>query len=120
MLHAPDAVRVSRLLGRGDAFDRVTGGGVGQGGELRAALAALPGATDVFTQAELDSIAGLASTADPADVLAKVRIVVTERQHYDPQAANAFLATLPSERALVLDSSVLSPIEVARHVLEWL
>ncbi len=62
-LHAPDALRVRRLLGRGDAFDNA-GGTVGGGvdGDLRAALAALPGAAQVLTPGELGDLAAL--TAD--------------------------------------------------------
>ncbi|BDP40970.1 ATPase [Deinococcus aetherius] len=117
-LTAPDPVRVRRLLGRADAFDRVAGRGVG--GDLRADLAALPGAGAVFTPAELDGLAALAEGGHaPADILAKTRIVVTERQHYDPDAAGAFLGTLPRARALVLDTVALSPAQVVEAVRKW-
>lgn len=117
-LNAPDPVRVRRLLGRADPFDRVAGQ-TGQGG-LREGLAALPGVEVVFTPAELDGLAALVGEGHtPADILARARIVVTERAHYDPDAAGAFLRTLPRERALVLDTVALSPAEVAQAVRRW-
>jgi hypothetical protein len=117
-LTAPDAVRVWRLLGRADAFDRVAGGE--SGSSLRADLAAIPGVDRVFPAAELDALAALeAGGHAPADILARTRIVVTERQHYDPDAACALLRTLPPSRALVLDTVALSPAGVAARVRAW-
>ncbi|MEW6421168.1 MAG: AAA family ATPase [Deinococcota bacterium] len=117
-LHAPDAVRVRRLLGRADAFDRLHGGHAG--GNLRAELAALPGVAAVFSPADLDALAALeAEGHTPQDILAKTQIVVTERQHYDPDAAAAFLQTLPPERALLLDTVALSPEQIAAAIGAW-
>ncbi|WP_102125706.1 ATPase [Deinococcus planocerae] len=117
-LNAPDPVRVRRLLGRADAFDRVAGSGAGA--DLRASLAALPGAGAVFTPAEFGGLAALAEEGHaPADILAKVRIVVTERAHYDPDAASAFLRTLPPSHALILDTVALTPAQVAQAVRAW-
>ncbi|WP_216325355.1 AAA family ATPase [Deinococcus aestuarii] len=117
-LVAPDVVRVRRLLGRADSFDRAAGGEAGK--DLRADLATLPGAAAVFTPAELDGLAALVAEGhSPADLLARVRIVVTERAHYDPDAASAFLGTLPPSRALVLDTVALSPAQVAQAVRSW-
>lgn len=118
-LLAPDAVRVRRLLGRADPFDRVASDRAA-GGDLRADLAALPGASAVFTPGELDGLAALTREGHlPADILARTRIVVTEREHYDPDAAAALLRTLPPGRALILDTAVLSPAEVAGAVRAW-
>ncbi|MBB5235144.1 AAA family ATPase [Deinococcus budaensis] len=118
-LHAPDAERVRRLLGRADAFDRVTAGHR-SGGVLRAELGALPGVAAVLTPAELDALAALEGQGHPpADILAKTRIVVTEREHYDPQAAWSFLQTLPPARALLLDTVALAPEQVAAAVGAW-
>ena len=118
-LGAPDAVRVRRLLGRADGFDQVTAG-AGAAGHLRAGLAALPGVAAVFSGEELDDLAALEGPACPADaVLAKVRIVLSERRQYDPAAAETFLRTLPLQRALVLDTVALDPTEVAGAVQAW-
>lgn len=121
-LHAPDSLRVRRLLGRADRFDTVADtAGAGEGTHLRRALQELPGAAQVFTSAELSELAALeASGFTPTDVLAKTRIVVSERQHYDPQAARRVLASLPAVRHLELDTAALSPQEVAEQIAAWL
>lgn len=114
----PDAVRVRRLLGRADAFDRVKVGQVG--GSVQADLSRLPGIHNVFTDAELGNLAALEGEGHvPADILARTRIVVSERQHYDPDAACAYLQTLPPGRALVLDTVALSPQQVAATITAW-
>ncbi|GAA0499149.1 ATPase [Deinococcus depolymerans] len=116
-LGAPDTVRVRRLLGRADSFDQVGGGGAGT---PREELARLGGVQDVFTPAELDELAALPGAGfDPAEVLAKVKIVVSERRNYDPAAAESFLRTLPPARALVLDTVALDPAGVAAAVRGW-
>lgn len=117
-LGAPDAVRVRRLLGRADRFDQVR---AGEGGDdLRAALAGLRGVEAVFATAELDALAALEQEGHAApDILAKTKIVVSERRNYDPAAAEGFLRTLPPTRALVLDTVALNPEAVARAVQDW-
>lgn len=118
-LEAPDTVRVGRLLGRADAFDQVRAGAGAD--DLRAALAGLPGTAEVFSAAELDALAALTAQGHAApDILAKTRIVVSERQHYDPAAAARHLRALPPERALILDTVALGPDEVAQAVGAWL
>lgn len=122
-LHAPDVVRVRRLLGRADAFDRLapaSGTGSRPGSSLRTELEALPGVGAVLTPPELDSLAALEGEGHPpADILAKTRIVATEREHYDPEAARAFLETLSPARALILDTVALSPGQVAAAIRSW-
>lgn len=116
-LGAPDVVRVQRLLGRGDGFDQVQ---TETKGDLRAALTELKGVDEVFSAAELDELAALATQGHRAqDVLAKVKIVVSERRNYDPLAAEAFVRTLPGDRALILDTVALSPEQVAEAVRVW-
>ena len=117
-LEAPDLVRVQRLLGRADAFDQVRGAAAD---DLRPALEHLSGAAEVFSPAQLDELAALTAQGHAAsDILAKTRIVLSERRHYDPAAAARRLRALPSERALVLDTVALGPEEVARAVGAWL
>ena len=121
-LHAPDVVRVRRLLGRGDRFDQV-GAAPAQGGadQLRSELGGLSGANSVFSEQELDELAALTSQGHPPeDILAKTRIVLSERRNYDPLSARAVLARLPGWRALDLDSHALSPQQVAQHIRAWL
>ncbi|WP_415789023.1 ATPase [Deinococcus saxicola] len=117
-LGAPDAVRVRRLLGRADRFDQVAG--TATGGTLRAELDGLAGVSGVFSPAELDGLTALEGPeCAAAEVLAKVRIVLSERRQYDPAAAEEFLRGLTPGRALVLDTVALNPAQVARAVQEW-
>lgn len=118
-LGAPDAVRVRRLLGRADTFDRVGLEGSRATGDLRDSLEALPGAAEVFSSSELEELAALGTAHAPGEVLGKVRIVLSERRHYDPAAAERHLRTLPPERALVLDTVALNPEQVAARVQAW-
>lgn len=116
-LGAPDTVRVRRLLGRGDQFDRVQ---IAEAGDLRRALGELKGVQDVFGEDELDELARLSTEGHtPADILAKAKIVVSERRNYDPQAAEKHLQTLPPSRALILDTVALGAAEVAAQVEAW-
>ena len=116
-LGAPDPVRVRRLLGRGDRFDQIQADGAE---DLRAALGGLTGSAEVFTAADLDALAGLVSEGHRAeDILAKTKIVVSERRNYDPGAAEAVLRTLPPQRALLLDTVQLSPEQVGAAVRAW-
>jgi energy-coupling factor transporter ATP-binding protein EcfA2 len=129
-LHAPDSVRVRRLLGRGDSFDSVSFDSVsfdsvssatGESGNLRRALEHLGGATQIFTPAELDELAALETTGlSSAEILSKTRIVLSERQHYDPAAARTVLSPLTAERHLELDTHLLSPQAVAGQIAAWL
>lgn len=138
-LQVADRVRVERLLGRADRFDQVSLAGVSLAGvalpgvavssksapasaELRARLERLPGVSEVFSGADLEALCALdlpGLGATPEDLLAKVKIVVSERQHYDPAAAAAYLGTLPPARALSLDTAEHSPGAVAQAVREW-
>ncbi|MDB5045094.1 MAG: ATPase [Deinococcus sp.] len=116
-LGAPDLVRVRRLLGRADAFDQVAGS---SGQDVGQMLATLKGVQDVFTAAELEELsAWTAEGFTAADIVSRVKIVVSERRNYDPQAAEAFLGTLRPERALVLDTVELDPAGVAARVAAW-
>ncbi|NJK44911.1 MAG: ATPase [Pleurocapsa sp. SU_196_0] len=130
-LDAPDTVRVQRLLGRGDAFDRVgshrsqvTGQEQPRTSSLEPrdsqrleALQSVEGIEGVFSR---DEIVGLSQLEeDLGEVVGKVRIVVTERRHYDPRAANAFLRTLNGNRVLSVDTTLESPDDVAGRILKW-
>ncbi|WP_310582018.1 AAA family ATPase [Deinococcus sp.] len=142
-LHAPDLVRVRRLLGRADAFDMVafdmvafdvvafdvvdqTVQATGVRADARtfnllAELEVLDGVDEVFGSAQLHEIAALSAQGfTPADLLAKTRIVLSERRNYDPQAARRVLNVLPDWRSLDLDTSLFSAQEVARAIADWL
>ena len=116
VLDAPDIVRVQRLLGRADAFDRAQTGN--QDGSLATRLEAIAGVRDVFTPEQLAHLAAL--EMDASEIVAKTKIVVTERQNYDPVAARDFLAQLEGNRALYVDTTASSPQDVAERIGSWL
>jgi AAA domain len=115
-LDAPDTVRVRRLLGRGDRFDQVSSLAQPSPDRLEA-LRGIEGLGTVFSEKEIQLLAQLEGSSD--EIAAKVSIVVTERRHYDPKTANAFLRTLPGERVLYADTDLESPAAVARRIAQW-
>jgi hypothetical protein len=117
-LDAPDTVRVARLLGRGDAFDRLNAESRGQRatGTLELLLE-IEGIGAVFSKGEIERLAEL--EGETQDIAAKVGIVVTERRHYDPKSANAFLQTLPGARVLYADTTLESAERVATRIKAW-
>jgi hypothetical protein len=116
VLDAPDTVRVQRLLGRSDAFDRVQT--PSSSGSVMAQLEAIKGVRDVFSSTQLEQLAAL--EIDTNEVVAKTKIVVTERRNYDPIAARDFLAQLPGQRVLYVDTTASSPEGVAGKIKTWL
>ena len=116
-LDAPDTVRVARLLGRGDAFDRLSAGQAQAKGGTLELLSAIEGIEAVFSNAEVERLAEL--EGEPEDIAAKVGIVVTERRHYDPRAANVFLQSLSGARALYADTTLESAELVATRIKNW-
>lgn len=116
VLDAPDLVRASRLLGRGDSFDQVK---VENSGNTLESLKALKGIDQVFSEEDMVALSQLDAPAE--NILAKVKIVVDERQNYDPKEANAYLNGLgDSRRVLYVDTTRHNPAEVARLVKDWL
>jgi predicted ATPase len=105
-LDAPDMVRVERLLGRNDSFDAVA----------RASLHQIAGLEQVFSPHDL---AQLEQIQHP-ELEQKVKIVVTERQNYDPKAANAFLQGLTGDRVLYLDTTLEPPAQIAGRIKDWM
>ncbi len=126
-LHAPDMVRVRRLLGRGDSFDRMAAPAVfasgeehQEGREDEGPLAAL-GIVDAgraFSPEEQAALAALAQSGEvSADELrAKVQIVLEERRSYDPGAAIATLQAQAAGRMRLLDTSSLSAAATAAEM----
>lgn len=123
VLDAPDMVRLTRLLKRGDAFD-TTALELNAGGQnLLAALLTLPDIEAVFAEPELRQIARLAHAAGIEDEAAvkKVKIIVEERRNYDPDAARVFLTrSQHSHPTLVIDTASHSVEAVARQIAAWL
>jgi hypothetical protein len=106
VLEAPAAVRLERLLGRGDGFDRVAAAPRGR-------LAPL--AAGVLDEDELERFAA----AWPADELAeKLSIIAAEQRNYHPEGPRRLLAGSP--RALFIDTTVTSPAAAARKARLWM
>jgi hypothetical protein len=118
MLDAPDAVRVVRLLGRGDPFDRVERILPDTTGTPFHALG-LDDAAVLFSHDEQAMLLGLVDSGrvSAAELRAKVKIVVEERRSYDPQATRNALATHAGERALWIDTATHAPDVVARKIV---
>lgn len=120
-LHAPDLLRVKRLLGRADHFDQV--GISQQQGEmpLSLQLGQLKGVDEVFSPAEIAELSHLAEEGYRAsDIVTKTQIVLSERQNYDPTAARRYLQTLEQTRFLDIDSAAMNPEQVAAALRQWL
>ena len=98
-LDAPDLTRVKRLLNRQDAFDQIS--------QQKTNLREIQNITDIFTPQELLELEAI--PADPSELEAKVRIVVIERQNYNPKTANAYLQALEPKRVLYLDTTLDTP-----------
>lgn len=128
MLDAPDAVRVARLLGRNDPFDRL-------GAAMPVALGGkedvlwedlgLGEAEHLFTPQERAALVNLVITGKvSADSLrSKVQIVVEERRSYDPVATRAALESHAGGRSLHICTTRHAPEVVARlidlQIAEW-
>ena len=124
VLDAPDTVRLSRLLQRGDAFDvaNVRPAALPRP-ETAAALLAVPGVEAVFDPGQLRQIADSAGAAGiPVEaVVEKLSIIVKERRNYDSAAARTYLsAHLGPDRLLVVDTARRPAADVAAQAAEWL
>lgn len=121
-LDAPDTVRLSRLLHRGDIFD-TTAGLPAARNDLLATLLNVPHISTVFNQEQLVQITRSAHQSQllPEEIIQKTSIIVKERHNYDSTAAWTFLADkLPAERVLLLDTHTHPPAAVAEQIAEWL
>ena len=123
VLDAPDRVRLTRLLTRNDAFDRVEGQPGPAGDDALAALRAVEGIDAVFSATDLQKIAQVAARNDQptVDVAKKATIIVAERRNYNPDAAREFLtANLPPLRVVVVDTAQHTPDVVVSKIAAWL
>jgi hypothetical protein len=121
-LEAPAAVRVLRLAGRHDAFDRVapaaaTPAAAGEREALRGRLQRIDG---LGTLVDLPRLVADAAGLDPDAVETGARVVTEESLHYDPVAAWHRLEPLPARRRLRLDTARLAPDEVVERLASWL
>ena len=124
VLHAPDGVRIQRLLTRQDSFDQVSVRSDGAGGGQVQSLAelGLPDAHTVLTTAEEAALLTLVNCGEVSaeDLRAKAKIVLEERRNYDPYAAIAYLQAQAPERTLVVDTAQHWPEQVVSKIVEQL
>lgn len=123
VLHAPDGVRVERLLQRRDEFDRIAfdrAGGLAPAGSFRWEDA--PEAAGLFHPAEQERLAGLVAQGqvDADELAAKIAIVAAERRNYDPDAATKTLQRQASSRTVVIDTTSQSPAQAAQAIRQAL
>ena len=114
-LHAPDFVRVQRLVQRQDAFDAVAVDGDGVDTAVLRKLA-----TGILTNQELDQLLSQVSKGeiDAQELQAKLTIVRSERQNYDPDATLTALQNLAPDRLILGDTVVFSAEEIAEKALD--
>jgi len=147
VLEAPADVRVLRLAGRRDDFDRVAGrdvngpgvqgpgvqgpgvqgpGAHGQGAPgadeardetLRDRLLQVPGLARLT---DVSALAAAAGGLEPDAVVTGARVVAEESSHYDPAATWALLEPQPPARRLRLDTGREPPDVVAARIRAWL
>lgn len=119
VLDAPDRLRVERLLGRADGFDRVENNG--SGATLSTGMLDLPGIGELFSVEEQRALLALVERGEVAidDLRAKLTIVIAERRNYDPAAAIAELHQSAPDRTLVVDTALHRPTDVARQIVAF-
>ncbi len=118
VLDAPDETRVERLLGRSDAFDSVSSGN--PSGATLEQLQAIKGVDTVFSKAQLEQFATLEHHGlSASEVVAKTKIVVSERRNYNPIEARDYLLQLDSKRVLYVDTTAATPEIIARRIMDW-
>ncbi len=109
VLEAPAWVRLERLLGRGDAFDRARLEPGEAEGFLEIAERVLePGTAHRF----------LGAGHSPHRLVEKLKIVAEEQNHYPPEGPRRALEGC--RRALFLDTTRLDPEAAARRTRAWL
>lgn len=118
VLDAPDTVRVERLLGRTDTFDTVKISSLA--GSTLAQIWAIKNVDKVFTPNQLEQLASLeAKGLTASEIVAKIKIVVSERQNYNPIEARDYLLGLGSERVFYADTTAAAPSLIALRILDW-
>jgi hypothetical protein len=126
VLDAPDTVRLTRLLNRGDVFDVTSSkiqADLPASQDLMAALRDVPHVEAVFNEESLHQIAAGARLAQipVGEVVQKISIIVKERRNYDSSTARVHLTqTLPPQQVLVIDTASHPARVVAEKIAHWL
>lgn len=116
VLDAPHAVRLQRLLGRGDAFDQIASDG-SVNSDLVATVTGY--AQDFLSKDEITSLVRMVEggTVLAEDLIAKLKIVSAERANYDPATTISALQTVAPDRTHLFDTSTLSPEQIAASLI---
>ncbi|MBX3001247.1 MAG: hypothetical protein KF893_22190 [Caldilineaceae bacterium] len=119
VLDAPDRLRVERLLGRADSFDRVEN--KNSQPTLSAGTLDLPGIDEIFSAEDQRALLSLVERGEVSaeDLRAKLTIVIAERRNYDPAAAIAELHQSAPDRTLVIDTALHRPADVAQQIVAF-
>lgn len=117
VLEAPAAMRVLRLAGRHDAFDRTESASGPAPAALLARLERVDGLAGLL---DLRGLAADAEGLDPEAVETGARVVAEESLHYDIGATWRRLEALPTEQRIRLDTGRLSPHQVGDRLVAWL
>lgn len=128
VLDAPDRVRLSRLLTRGDQFDVVAQTiPSSAANDLYITLTTIPDIQQVFDEATLTDIASLPDKTDltAEAIIKKTKIIVEERRNYDSQAAQQYLchhvpAGSSFNRVLMVDTATYPPEIVGQQIAAYL
>jgi len=108
VLEAPLRVRLERLLGRADTFDRTR---INSSGKER--LRQL--AAGMLSENEIGELLAVYPAPDLAE---KLQILATEQQNYHPDGPRRALAGC--HRALFINTTKVAPAAAAQRVREWL
>ena len=124
VLEAPDVVRVSRLMGRGDPFDQIGGEGaenVVLDHVQHFVDIGAPQASEYFSHLEEQALLELVRTgaASAESLRDSLAIVIEERRNYDPTAASAALLDAAPLRTIIVDTQRNAPDYVAARIIRF-
>lgn len=117
ILDAPHAVRLQRLLGRGDAFDQIS-----SEGEVDSDLLAVVNqqAQEFLSADEMKWLVQMVESGvvSAENLLTKLKIVSAERANYDPATTITALQAAAPTRAHLYDTNELSPTDIATSLIQ--
>jgi hypothetical protein len=124
-LYATDYVRLSRLLERHDAYDHISAGSTSaplQEQIDRLTDLGVPLAGALFTSSEVQTLLesmqrGIIHAEEVRD---RLTLLSAERELYDLNATFSLLQALGKKRAAVIDTTLLTPAQVAEAGLEFI
>lgn len=127
VLEAPDRIRLQRMLGRQDPFDRVAPVAAMteqlQSDHLDSfASLGTPSASAIFSPAEEQEMLDWVrqGRVTPTELSSKLKIIVAERQNYDPIVTRQVLQEIAPARTLVIDTVGQTPAQSAQQIYAWL